>query len=171
MYRFLTLNAVAIVFLLLVAACAAASLYGSSLLPPASYEPLGSAAFPKALGLITLGLVAVQILSLIKTHSTRPSKAPHNTDNAENAEPAPPAFSAAKYRKPALMLGTMVLYLAAMSYGGVDFRLSTSVFLCVAICLLARPDSLKKLVVIAGCSIALAVILDLVFKHLFYIDI
>lgn len=168
MYRFLTLNAVAIVFLLLVAACAAASLYGSSLLPPASYEPLGSAAFPKALGLITLGLVAVQILSLIKTHSARPSKALHNTDNAE---PAPPAFSAAKYRKPALMLATMVLYLAAMSYGGVDFRLSTSVFLCVAICLLARPDSLKKLVVIAGCSIALAVILDLVFKHLFYIDI
>ena len=163
MYRFLTQNAVAIVFLLLVAAFAAASLYGSSLLPPASYEPLGSAAFPKALGLITLGLVALQVISLIKGHSGQ--------DILDDPQAVARPFSWAKYRKPALMLATMVLYLAAMSYGGGDFRISTSVFLCLAMCLLARPDSLKKVLLIAGCSIALAVILDLVFKHLFYIDI
>ncbi|WP_417825528.1 tripartite tricarboxylate transporter TctB family protein [Thalassospira povalilytica] len=165
MYRFLTQNAVAIVFLLLVAAFAAASLYGSSLLPPASYEPLGSAAFPKALGLITLGLVALQVISMIRNHSGT------DTETPTDAQTVPRSFSWEKYRKPALMLMVMVLYLAAMSYGGIDFRISTSVFLCVAMCLLARPDSLKKVVLIAGCSIALAVILDLVFKHLFYIDI
>lgn len=163
MYRFLTQNAVAIVFLLLVAAFAAASLYGSSLLPPASYEPLGSAAFPKALGLITLGLVAIQMISLIRHQSGK--------DTPTDPEIVPWSFSLAKYRKPAIMLATMVLYLAAMSYGGVDFRISTSIFLCLAMCLLARPDSLKKVLLIAGCSIALAVVLDLVFKHLFYIDI
>lgn len=163
MYRFLTQNAVAIVFLLLVAAFAAASLYGSSLLPPANYEPLGSAAFPKALGLITLGLVAFQMISLIRNHSGK--------DAPTDTETAPRSFAWAKYCKPALMLATMVLYLAAMSYGGVDFRISTSVFLCLAVCLLVRPESLKKVLLIAGCSIALAVVLDLVFKHLFYIDI
>ena len=163
MYRFLTQNAVAIVFLLLVAAFAAASLYGSSLLPPASYEPLGSAAFPKALGLITLGLVALQAISLIRNHS--------GTESPMDPESDTRSFSWKKYRKPALMLATMVLYLAAMSYAGVDFRISTSVFLCLAMCLLARPDSPKKVLLIAGSSIVLAVVLDLVFKHLFYIDI
>jgi len=163
MYRFLTQNAVAIVFLLLVAAFAAASLYGSSLLPPASYEPLGSAAFPKALGLITLGLVALQAISLIRNHS--------GTESPADLESVTRSFSWKKYRKPALMLATMVLYLAAMSYAGVDFRISTSVFLCLAMCLLARPDSPKKVLLIAGSSIVLAVVLDLVFKHLFYIDI
>ncbi|RCK49113.1 MULTISPECIES: tripartite tricarboxylate transporter TctB family protein [Thalassospira] len=163
MYRFLTQNAVAIVFLLLVAAFAAASLYGSSLLPPASYEPLGSAAFPKALGLITLGLVALQAISLIRNHS--------GTESPMDPESVTRSFSWKKYRKPALMLATMVLYLAAMSYAGVDFRISTSVFLCLAMCLLARPDSPKKVLLIAGSSIVLAVVLDLVFKHLFYIDI
>ncbi|MHC8491481.1 tripartite tricarboxylate transporter TctB family protein [Thalassospira sp. SM2505] len=163
MYRFLTQNAVAIVFLLLVAAFAAASLYGSSLLPPASYEPLGSAAFPKALGLITLGLVALQAISLIRNHS--------GTESPADPESVTRSFSWKKYRKPALMLATMVLYLAAMSYAGVDFRISTSVFLCLAMCLLARPNSPKKVLLIAGSSIVLAVVLDLVFKHLFYIDI
>ena len=163
MYRFLTQNAVAIVFLLLVAAFAAASLYGSSLLPPASYEPLGSAAFPKALGLITLCLVALQAISLIRNHAS--------TTSSAESETTPRSFSWKKYRKPALMLGAMVLYLAAMSYSGIDFRISTSVFLSLVMCLLTRPDSLKKVLLITSCSIVLAVVLDLVFKHLFYIDI
>lgn len=163
MYRFLTQNAVAIVFLLLVAAFAAASLYGSSLLPAASYEPLGSAAFPKALGVITLFLVTVQAISLIRNHASTESSAEPEITVRPN--------SWKKYRKPALMLGAMVLYLAAMSYSGIDFRISTSVFLISVMCLLARPDSLKKVFLIAVSSIVLAVVLHLVFKHLFYIDI
>ncbi|NIY75073.1 tripartite tricarboxylate transporter TctB family protein [Thalassospira sp. HF15] len=163
MYRFLTQNAVALVFLLLVAAFAAASLYGSSLLPAARYEPLGSAAFPKALGVITLFLVALQAISLIRNHAS--------TESSTEPETASLYISWKKYRKPLLMLGAMVLYLAAMSYSGVDFRISTSVFLSLVMCLLARPDSPKKVILIAVASIVLAVVLHLVFKHLFYIDI
>ncbi|MEW5421098.1 tripartite tricarboxylate transporter TctB family protein [Amorphus sp. 3PC139-8] len=148
-------NAAAMVFLAIAAVVAGLGLYALASVASSPYEPLGTAAFPRAVAIITLALVLMKSLALVRS--------------AVSHEEEPETRRL--HLGPAKMLGLAVLYLLALSRTEIDFRIVTSLFLFVATWTMVGRLSARALVVLLAFAIATSVGLDLLFKHFLYVDL
>ncbi|MCB8840539.1 tripartite tricarboxylate transporter TctB family protein [Aurantimonas sp. VKM B-3413] len=153
-----------LIFLLIVALVAAISLYGGAALPSPVFERIGSGAFPFALGIATLALVAVKAAILvIGVRQRRFGEKPGGSDG--------PVLQWQRHGRALAMLVLTAAYLWILSQSLVDFRVSTSAYLFLSFCLLGGRLSIRKVLVMLAASVVLAVAMDFVFRHLFYVDL
>ena len=150
-------SSAAAVFLAVAAALAALALYDVASIPTSSYEPLGTAAFPRAIAVIVLALVALKAAALLG--------APPDHDRETDEQ----------WYRPYLGSGGMfvlsVLYLVVLAETDVDFRIVTSVFLFVATWAMAVRLSVRALFLVFVSAVAGSILLDLLFKHFLYVDL
>lgn len=151
-------NAAAVAFLAIAVAVAGLCLVALASVTASPYEQLGTAAFPRAVAVLTLAFAVLKTIGLIRA-----------------AAPAPAAddegWGSRHLIGPAAMLGLAVLYLLALAQTDIDFRIVTSVFLFVATWVMAGRIGLRGLVALALVAIAVSVGLDLLFKHFLYVDL
>lgn len=106
---------------LVVVLLAALLFVGARSLPPPRFEPLGSAAAPRILGVVLIVLAAVialrAVIALVRGGG--------EDDAPAVAEGAHPWWSA-------LLFAALILYVAALDFGRVPFWAATAVFLGVA---------------------------------------
>lgn len=149
-------NPAAVVFLTIAAAVAGLGLYGLASVTTSPYEQLGTAAFPRAIAIGMLALVALRVVILFCT--------PASAD-AEDGEGTGRMLGSAG------MLGLAVLYLLALARTDVDFRIVTSVFLFVATWVMVGRLTPRALLVLLAVAVGTSIGLDLLFKHFLYVDL
>ncbi|QBX99478.1 hypothetical protein E2K80_01020 [Rhodophyticola sp. CCM32] len=129
---------------------------GASTLPPPRFEPLGSAAMPRILGaaLVLLSLpvawVAIRDLMAREADAERQAlKLPYGG---------------------ALVLATLVAYVAALDFAQAPFVLSTTAFVA-AIGLIVDRVNLRVLAIYGGLGLILSNALLYVFSNFLYVQI
>ena len=125
-------------------------------IPPPFFDPLGSAAVPRAVALVMVALAAIMALRAL----------------AGLAEPSDAAK--AEYRpRPDLAIGIFVLcvaYVGAMDLGWIGFEAATIVFLVAAAALLGRLH-LKTLLMGTAFAVVMGVGGTWLFTRFFFIDL
>lgn len=140
-----------------VIAAAALVWIGTADLPPPRYEPIGSAALPRAIALI-MALLAL----VVATKALRGGRGGRGT-GAERA----PATAIAR----AVVLAAVVfLFVAVMDARLVGFRPAAIVFL-TATCVILGGFGWRRLAAFAVFSAVLTIGLHAVFTRFFYIDL
>ena len=147
-----------ILFLSLTSLFGILAIIGAGTLPPPFYDPLGAGAFPRALGILLLGLTGLRVLFLIIA-----SLAQTNED--------PTGDQVRFYPRVAVMFGLMLGYLGLLSWQIVDFWFATTLFLASGTMSLIGTITLRNIVVVAGCSLGMAIALQLFFRHFFFLNI
>lgn len=155
-----------IIFVVMAAAIAAASLYGAAQLPAPIYEQLGSAAFPRILGLITLALVIAKAALLYRSWRADAVAATEVAPAAPAADEPRPRFVAS-----AGMLLLTIAYLAVLMLRVLDFTVATAGFLFLSLWLLSGRRFGVAVIVMLVVSALLGVGLDAIFRHFFYVDL
>ena len=148
-------------FLLVAVILGVLAIYGASTMPPPFFEKLGPAAFPRSIGIVILVLVALKIAGLVVRRGTSPASPAASGETARSPD----------YRKAAGMFALMCLYLAVLSWRVVDFRVVTGAFLFAGMWLAAGRSGGRKLAIMLAACVLLALALDLLFRHLFYLDL
>lgn len=152
-----------LIFLIVAFALGVAAIYGASTLPPPFFEKLGPAAFPRAIGVIILALVAFKLVSvMLRPAAGRPGM---EEPVGEEAPPAP------NYRRPAAMFVLMCLYLAVLSLRLVDFRIVTGAFLFAGMWLASGRTKPSTLVLMALAAAVLSIGMDFFFRRFFFLDL
>ncbi len=140
----------------IVAAFAGVLWWESLKVPPPFFDPLGSAAVPKALALVLAALAAV---ILARAMLALPWKAPGQEEG---------------YRpRPDIAVGIVVLavaYIGAMQLKVLGFQAATLVFLIAAAALLGRLDR-ATLMIGAASALVIGIGGTLLFTRFFYIDL
>lgn len=140
-------------FALVVVAAAALVWFGTADLPPPRYEPVGSAALPRAIAAI-MALLAVSV-------AVRAVRG--------GAEPARGSDLRGPLRVAALA-ALLVAFVAVMDARIVGFRPAAALFLIGTCCVLGGV-SLRKLGAYSAFALILSLGLHAVFTRLFYIDL
>ena len=147
-----------IVFALAVIALSVVVYVGAMDLPPAYWEPLGSAAVPQALSVI-MSLLSLRVLIraglALRTHVPKP-----RTDEGFKRRPMTAAG----------MFVLCVLYVAAMDSGLLGFIEATIAFL-IALGVLFTRAQRSQLPWIAGFAVVIAVANYFVFTQILYVDL
>ena len=136
-----------------------------SRLPPAFFDPVGSAVFPRAVAAVIAVLSLVVLVQTIagRRGSQDAALTPEDRSDGDDAPPRRTAMGAGMY-------GMLILYAAAMQIGLLGFATATSIFIFVAGSMLGRFRRREMLV-----SAAVAVILgfggNYLFTRVFYIDL
>ena len=151
-----------IVLALAVIALAVVLYVGTLSLPPAHWEPLGSAAVPRGLCVIMSCLaVVVLIRAVLALRGGAPTKsAPANADESFERRP----WTAVA------MLVLVVLYVAAMNLRVLGFVEATVAFL-VALCLVFTRAQRRQIPWIVGFALVIALGNYMVFTHFLYVDL
>ena len=153
-----------IVLALAVIALAVVLYIGTLSLPPAKWEPLGSAAVPRGLCVIMSCLAAVvlarAVLVLRKGAPKARASAPANADESFERRP----WTAVA------MLVLVVLYVAAMNLRVLGFVEATVAFL-VALCLVFTRAQRRQIPWIVGFALVIALGNYMVFTHFLYVDL
>jgi len=129
---------------------------GAADLPAPRFEPLGSAAMPRILGLVLI-LLSLPIAYQAVRDIWRGSNA--------SAEPEPPIQL--PYRG-ALLLGALVLYVAALDFGRVPFVLATTVFVTVSGVTIGG-FGVRTTVMYACLGLGLSLALSFIFENFLYV--
>ena len=147
-------------FALLVVAMAGLVWFGTADLPPPRYEPVGSAALPRALATL-MALLAV-ILAVRARPAPRAVARGADTGTGEAAWAGPLRVAA---------LGALlVLFVALMEARHVGFRPAAVVFLFIAAAILGGIAP-RRLAGYAVFAVVLSLGLHAIFTRLFYIDL
>ena len=153
-----------IVLALAVIALAVVLYIGTLSLPPAKWEPLGSAAVPRGLCVIMSCLAAVvlarAVLTLRKGAPKVRAAVPLDAEEAFERRP----WTAV------VMFGLVVLYVAAMDFHLLGFVEATVAFL-VALGLVFTRARRRHIPWIVGFALIIAVGNYLVFTHFLYVDL
>lgn len=128
-------------------------------LPPPFFDPIGSAAFPKAMAVIIAALSLVVIAKAVLASRSAP---------AAEAEPSPEARQS--HLLGAAMYALVILYAAAMQWKLLGFATATALFIVAAGAVLGR-FRLKETIVSAVLALLLGFGGDYLFTHVFYIDL
>ena len=150
--------------LLLAALCiagAALLLAGAASLPPPRFEPLGSAAMPRALAVV---LIVLSLLMAGRSLLTlrRPGPTPDDDDL--------PQPEGTRQGRSVLTFLVLVAYVAALDLGRVPFWIATMVFLA-AIGLILTGGNLRAGAVYAVLGAALGAALAWAFQNFLYISL
>jgi hypothetical protein len=136
----------------------------ASRLPPAPYDPLGPKAFPiwvsYALAALGVAMLARLLFGKALGRATQSMVSGFGGEGAHALSPWTAATT--------LLLG--FLYAAALSVPRVPFLAATAVYLFLAGAILG-PFARRRLVALAVASGVAAVVLDLVFRMLFSLDL
>lgn len=128
--------------------------YAAGQLPePLTPEPLGPAGFPQFLAVLLIGLSGFVLLRALWDHS-------------EDAN-SPTKFTAKDIHCLFLVIGLLVLYVAAMQIAG--YLVSTFLFAAVCFCIMGASWKKPKAVLVP--SIVIAVVCYVLFKVLFRADL
>jgi hypothetical protein len=133
-------------------------------LPPAPYDPLGPKAFPIGVAVALAALGLAMLLRLLVGRSLGRAA----TSLVVGLEGAP-----GHARRPWTAAGTLLLaagYAGALSVRGVGFLPATAAYLFLAGVLLG-PLAGRRLAVMAAFAVAAALVLDLLFRVLFRLDL
>lgn len=125
---------------------------GASTLPPPRFEPLGSAAVPRILGVI---LIVLSLIVAVQSLLTR--------------DAVPEAPAALPYRG-FLVLAALVAYVAALDHFRVPFLIATPVFVLASGVAMSRP-TLRNSLFFAALGLAVAAVLYWVLSTFLYIRI
>lgn len=148
-----------VVLALAVLAFAGTVWWGTADLPPPRYEPIGSAALPRALAAI----MAVLGLVVLGRALRRPKQDAAPSDGAEPAFRPRPLLAIAVF-------AVLVLYVLVMDRGLLGFiPASIAAFLLIGGML--TGFAVRRLPWLTGFVIAIVVVIDLVFTRFFYIDL
>lgn len=132
---------------------------GTADLPPPKFEPLGSAALPRALS----GIMA--LLSLIMmgraVYQLKRSKA--------EAKPKPNAIKSHNMLSLGVFVATLV-FVAVMDFGLLGFNIAGIIFLTFVAWLMTHRD-MRKLPWIAGYAVVMITACTYVFTKFFYINL
>lgn len=145
------------VLLLLAIATGVAILFiGASTLPPPRFEPLGSAAMPRILG------IALLLLSLpVAYEAIRDLLV---SDDLEEKAAIKLPFGGA------LVFVALVIYVAALDFGKMPFIPTTTIFIAAAGMAIDRV-SLRVLAIYGGLGLVLASALSYVFTNFLYVQL
>lgn len=149
--------------LLLAALCiagAALLLAGAASLPPPRFEPLGSAAMPRALAVV---LIVLSLLMAGRSLATLRRTVPAPDDDLPQPE-------GTRQGRSVLTLLALVAYVAALDLGRVPFWIATMVFLA-AIGLILTGGNLRAGAVYAVLGAALGAALAWAFQNFLYISL
>ena len=143
-----------LVFAVAVILAAAVVWFGTADLPPPRYEPVGSAALPRAIAAL-MALLALPV-AVRAVRGTAASK-------RSGEGPAGPVRVAA-------LAALLVAFVAVMDARILGFRPAAAVFL-IGACVVLGGVSLRKLGAYAAFALILSVGLHAVFTRLFYIEL
>ncbi|MGR3481144.1 tripartite tricarboxylate transporter TctB family protein [Salipiger marinus] len=149
--------------LLLAALCiagAALLLAGAASLPPPRFEPLGSAAMPRALAVV---LIVLSLLMAGRSLVTLRRTGPTPDDDLPQPE-------GTRQGRSVLTFLALVAYVAALDLGRVPFWIATMVFLA-AIGLILTGGNLRAGAVYAVLGAALGAALAWAFQNFLYISL
>lgn len=132
--------------------------YGAAKLPPPYFDPIGSAAFPKAMAIVITGLSLIMVTQSFRVSDERPV--------AEGAG----EFPRPRYLLAVAMYGLMIIYAAIMQEKLLGFAPSTMLFVITAGAILGR-FRLRQLLVSIAISIVLGYGGEYVFTRVFFIDL
>lgn len=141
-------------FALAVVMAAALIWYGTADLPPPRYEPVGSAALPRAIASIMALLAILVAVRAVRSGAPAPSSKHHTHD----------------VLRATALAALLVALVAVMDARLVGFRPAAAVFLFGA-CVLLGGLSARKLGGYIAFAVILSVGLHAVFTRLFYIDL
>lgn len=133
-------------------------------LPPAPYDPLGPKAFPIG---VSVALAALGLAMLVRLLIGR-SLGRAATSMVVGLEAA-----AGHVRRPWTATGILVMafgYAGALSTRGVGFLAATAVYLFLSGVLLG-PLEARRVAAVAAFAVVAAVVLDLLFRGLFRLDL
>jgi putative tricarboxylic transport membrane protein len=143
-----------------VAVGAATLLIGASTLPPPRFDPLGSAALPRALAVIMLALggwIAVRAVLRLLRPGADPVAAPPTAERTHNP------------LKGVIVFAALVAYIAALDMGRAPLVPATGVFVAVVGAAISGP-SLRALLVYGLFGLALAAGLSWVMSNFLYVS-
>ncbi len=149
-----------------VAVGAATLLIGASTLPPPRFDPLGSAALPRALAVIMLVLGA-WILGRALLRLLRPGVDPAPAPEAE--APAAPAERTHNPAKGLIVFAALVAYIAGLDMGRAPLIPATGIFLAVVGATISGP-SLRSLLLYGLFGLALSAGLSWVMTNFLYVS-
>ncbi|WP_163266380.1 tripartite tricarboxylate transporter TctB family protein [Chelativorans alearense] len=147
----------------LVAFAAAVLLYGAASLPPPRFDPLGSAALPRALGVLMLifsAIIAVRALTRRKLPDDDEGWVVPNEEEPRAASPV----------RGLLIFVALVAYVAALDFARAPFVPATTVMMAVSGLVLHRVDWRTGLL-FGAIGLGLALGLSYVFTHFLYVDL
>ncbi len=151
-------NGSAMAFMAIAVAVAGSCLYALASVTASPYEQLGTAAFPRAVAVLTLAFVVLKAVGLARSR-----------DSDDDRDEDGGAWR--RLAGPARMMALTVAYLLALSQTDIDFRIVTSIFLFVATWIMAGRLGMRALIVLLAASIAVSIGLDLLFKNFLYVDL
>jgi putative tricarboxylic transport membrane protein len=158
------LRAIGDILLSLLVVCGAAVLFvGAAELPPPRFEPLGSAAMPRILGVILCFLAAV-VTGQAVLRLMREAPPPVSSVDAGNAS------EAGSPMRGAAVLVALVAYVAALDLLQADFVLATTCFVTVAGMAMTRIGW-RQALVHGALGLILALLVSSVFTKFLYIDL
>lgn len=145
-----------LVFAGLVIGAAMILFIGAADLPPPRFEPMGSAAVPKILGMIMVLLaLAIGGRAILKLR-VLPADAP-----IEQMVP---------FWRGGAVFVSLVLYVAALDFGRVPFVLATTIFITAAGMIMGKIN-LRSAGFFAGLGICVSTLIYFVFTHFLFIQI
>jgi hypothetical protein len=133
-------------------------------LPPAPYDPLGPGAFPIG---VSVALAALGIAMLARLLVGR------SLGRAATGMVVGLEVAGEHRRRPWTAAGALLLafgYAAALSFRGVGFLPATAVYLFLSGVLLGPLEG-RRVAAVAAFAVAAAVVLDLLFRVLFRLDL
>lgn len=134
--------------------CGAVLLFiGAADLPPPRFEPLGSAAVPRILGVVLIGLALIVAVRAVWRARDTPDETEPN-----DASPA----------RGAIVFAALIAYVAALDFGRVPFVPATTLFVMVSGMAMHRVGW-RPALVFAALGLVLAAALSWVFATFLYI--
>lgn len=144
-------------FILMSAALSGVVLYGTKTLPPAYFEPLGPAAFPKAIAIIVIALAITKLITLLVTSP--------KTVNGHSK------VNWIRIIIPVIALLLISVYSILLSYRLLDFRITTALFLFIFVHLLKSDISARSSLLILIYSTSLSFAMYFTFTKIFYLNL
>lgn len=126
-------------------------------LPEPTYEPMGAAAFPSSIAVITIFLVALKVFRIFVDKKTLLS--------VEDDEEGPLSLF-----KSLCMLLIFIVFVVLVCLFNVRFWISAFLFMLLAMAFLKRPKVLRSFAVQCVALMALSLVLDYIVTDILYFN-
>ncbi|SET99525.1 tripartite tricarboxylate transporter TctB family protein [Paracoccus homiensis] len=149
--------------LLLLLATGIALLVGAAALPAPMFDPLGPAGLPRYIAYLMLVLLAVRLAALVREVGAETAERRRNMLGAgERGIPRAEGTDAPQFVKLLLVSLITLIYLAALTFGGIPFIWLTLVFLA-ALGAAMSDGSPRRLIAVAAIAVVLSFALTYIF--------
>lgn len=150
--------------LLLLLATAIALLVGAAALPEPMFDPLGSAGLPRSIAYLLLVLLAVRLASLVREvgSAANAEKKRNLLGAGERGIPRAEDVDAPQVVKLLLVSVITLIYLSALTFGGIPFTWLTLAFLAALGAALSDVTP-RKLIVVSIIAVVMSLALTYIF--------